>query len=72
MKEYPFKGASNLRVPIYPDSILTIKKKYIKETYKGIGRPRNMDYEYKSAMDLIFEMDSLHNKVLDNYDPIHE
>lgn len=65
MKKFLWKGCSNLAFPTYP-SILEVKHKMIKQTYKGRGRPRLSDYEYKSIMDVIFEINEIHNRTLDN------
>ena len=66
VKKYSWKGCSNLIMPIVPTSLLNVKRKILSKSYRGFGRPRNSDYEYKSALDLIFEMDVIYNKKVDS------
>ena len=64
-KRFPWKGCSNLILPPYY-SLLTEKRRMRSNSYKGRGRPKKTDYEYKSVLDLMFEMDEIHNKQIDN------
>lgn len=47
-------------------SVLEIKRKILSKFYKGFGRPKKSDYEYKSIIDMMLEMDTLFNKRVDN------
>lgn len=66
MKKYPWKKCSNLILPQYPQGLLTMKRKMLGKLYKGRGRPCKLDYEYKSILDIQFEIDTIFNKQIDN------
>lgn len=61
-----WKSCSNIDVPKFPEGILTRKIRYIGRSYYGKGRPRKEDYEYKSVLDMMFEIDRIFNLKVSN------
>ncbi|KKN70011.1 hypothetical protein LCGC14_0434580 [marine sediment metagenome] len=47
-------------------SIFTKKHRFIKNTYKGKGRPKKTDYEYKNMLEIQREIDAVFNKMIDS------
>ena len=56
---------SNKYCPLASISVLDRKSPMISSRYRGIGRPRKEDYDYKSINELQDEMNELINKKLD-------
>ena len=65
MKKFPWGSSSNIKLPFYSTGLLEQKRRYLSKEYKGFGRPRKTDYEYKSFIDIMFEIDSIVNLKID-------
>ena len=50
----------------YGVGFLDIKYTLLSNRYKGKGRPRKTDYEYKTLIEMQQEIDSLFNKMIDH------
>ena len=63
--KFPWRAATNIRVPLIPPDLVTRKNKLISNRYCGKGRPRKSDYDYESMLDVLFCMEGIHKKQLD-------
>lgn len=66
VKIYPFPACSNIVIPQFPQGLIERKGKILSKAYKGRGRPKKTDYEYKSILDLMFDANEIINKRIDN------
>ena len=66
LKLFEFKHYG-LSIPLHPKCVLETKYKFIdRSVYKGKGRPKKTDYEYKDIIDLVSECERMMNKKIDN------